>query len=462
MKRTKVFYQIRKAIHARNEDGSRKYRYILLSGSSRSSKTTSTIQNFYSEAWNETSKRFSVWRNEKKICKDTVGHDMKNIFPTMPYYSPSVVSFHKTESVYTFPSGSTIEICGTDDAEKVHGYNGDVLWLNEPYSISKDTFDQLDQRTNDYVIVDMNPKMAHWADDLKKDPRCLVLHSTFRDNAYCPPEQKIKILGYQPVKMCSVVTEKILTESEAKAYNLSENTLNLSEKLLKELSRCKENERKASADAYKWSVYGLGLHAEKPNRIFFWEEISLDDYNKLEAVKYYGVDWGVVDPWGIIEAKYYDGALYLHELNYASENEIKSELTMKELEQVNNGEDEEKREKGLVKWLFKKLNIAKNAIIVCDNNRPVKIQALWDMGFDNATAAPKPPGSIIDGITMLSNLKCYYTHTSTNLKYEQENYEREVDKYGEVQEEPVDTNNHCMDPARYIALYLTLMGIIKA
>src|SRR6478609_2409419 len=184
MKRTKVFYQIRRAILARNPDGTRKYKYLLLRGSSRSSKTTSTIQNYYSEAWNQENKRLSVWRNEKKVCKDTVGHDMKNIFPSMPYYSPRVVTFHKTESIYTFPSGSTIELCGTDDPEKVHGYNGDILWLNEPYSISRETFDQLDQRTNDFVIIDMNPKQAHWTDDLQKDPRCIVLHSTFRDNQY--------------------------------------------------------------------------------------------------------------------------------------------------------------------------------------------------------------------------------------------------------------------------------------
>lgn len=442
-------------MQARNPDGTRKYRYLLLRGSSRSSKTTSTIQNYYSEAWNQENKRLSVWRNEKKVCKDTVGHDMKNIFPTMPYYSPRMVTFHKTESIYTFPSGSTIELCGTDDPEKVHGYNGDILWLNEPYSISRETFDQLDQRTNDFVIIDMNPKMAHWTDDLQKDPRCIVLHSTFKDNQYCPPEQKIKILSYQPVSKSEVVIKKILNEGDAKSYNLSENTLKLSEQLLIELARCKENERKGSANAYNWSVYGLGEKAEKPNRIFSWKEISDDQYNAIDATRYYAVDWGVVDPWGILEAKYYDGALYLHEINYASENEIMRNLTPKELEEVN------KIDEGLVSWMFKKHNIDKKSIIVCDTNRPLKISALWDAGFDYATAAPKPPGSIIDGINLVCGMNVYFTSSSANIKYEQENYERQVDRYGIVLEEPVDKENHLTDPTRYIALYLTMMGIIK-
>lgn len=455
MKRTKVFYQIRAAIHAKNPDGSRKYKYILLTGSSRSSKTTSAIQNVYTEAWNEEGKRFSIWRDTKKLCKDTIGNDMEKIFPTMPYYSPSQVGFNKTESIYTFPSKSSIEICGTDDPEKVHGFNGHVAWLNEPYNISKDTFDQIDMRTEDFMVIDMNPKQAHWTDQLQKDPRCIVIHSTFRDNPYCPDEQRIKILGYQPVKMIRLVLEKVMTEQEAKTYDLTLNAKGLSEKDLKELSRCKENERKGSASEFNWMVYGLGLKAEKPNRIFFWIEISDDEYNKIDAKRYYGVDWGVVDPWGIIEAKYYDGGLYLKELNYLSENEIKERLTVHELEQVN------KLDEGLVMWIFNRLGIPKSEYIICDDNRQLKIRALREAGYDSAMTARKGAGSIIGGISTLNAIKVYYTSSSINLKYEQENYEREVDRYGIVLEEPVDLHNHLIDPTRYIATFLKVQGIIK-
>jgi len=75
--------------------------------------------------------------------------------------------------------------------------------------------------------------------------------------------------------------------------------------------------------------------------------------------------------------------------------------------------------------------------------------------------APKPPGSIIDGIDLVSGLKVFYTASSTNLKMEQENYSRQVDRYGIVLDEPEDKNNHLCDPARYITLFLVLMGIIK-
>ena len=450
---TVVFEKNWDAIHARNPDGSRKYRYIINEGSSRSSKTRSLIQVFYLYALQNTSKRLSVWRDTKKDCRDTVGHDVRSAFPDMPF--SNTITFNKTEAVYTFPTASVFEINGNDEPSKIHGYNGHAIWLNEPYKFSRESFDQLDMRAEDFVVIDWNPQQAHWIDDLKKDPRAHVIHSTFQDNPYCPPEQKTKILSYQPVKFASVVTDEILSEAEAKAYNLTENPAGLTEKQVKELARCKENERKGSASAYNWSVYGLGLKAEKPNRIFSWTEISDDEYNALDATRYYGVDWGTVDPWGIVEAKYYDGALYLRELNYRSENQIREDLTPTEIEQV------EAMDEGLVRWMFERLGVPKNGVTVCDDNRPLKVRALREAGWDYAITATKGQGSVVDGIGLLEKLKVYYTTSSKNLAYEQENYERKVDRYGIVMEEPEDRDNHLIDPTRYIATFLQINGTIK-
>jgi phage terminase large subunit len=439
----------------------RRYKYIILTGSSRSSKTQSTIQIIHKYCFQNEKKRVSVWRETKTDCVDTVGFDVGRIFPGLPRFGELVLNM--TKNFWKFPGETVFEINGTDDDIKVHGYNGDVAWLNEPYRISRDTFDHIDQRTSDFVIIDWNPKEAHWIEDLVKDQRAIVIHSTFKDNPFCPAEQKRKILSYQPVKMCAIVESKKLTEGEAKQYDLSENISGLSERELKELSRCKENERKGSANAYKWSVYGLGKKAEKPNRIFFWEEISDDEYHLIDAKRYYGVDWGTVDPWGILEAKYYDGALYFHEKNYQSENEIKENCTVQELEEITRmiDPDDVENQGGIVKWMFNRLQIPKDAYIICDTNRPMKVLALHKAGWEYATPAPKPPGSIIDGIDLLSGMKCYYTSSSHNLKYEQENYSRQVDRYGVVLDEPEDTHNHICDPARYIGLFLTLLGVIK-
>lgn len=453
MKATIVFQQNWQAIHAIDDSGNRKYRYIINEGSSRSSKTVSLIDCYDLYGRSELDKRMTVWRDTKTDCKKTVLNDaLKHLKKTSRYKNRQ--DFNKTESIFTYNTGSTFEIHGTDDEETVHGLTQDCAWLNEPYKISRDTFDQIDQRTSDFIFIDWNPKKSHWIEDLKKDPRTIVIHSSFKDNPFCPVEQRAKILSYQPVKFSDVVTAGLLKEHDAMAYDLILNERNFSEKQTKELSRCKENELKKTANSFNWQVYGLGIKSEKPNRIFNWDEISLDDYRNVKSPIYIGVDWGAVDPWGILEVKYYDGGLYLKELNYFSENEIRSRLNITELAQIN-GEEE-----GLVSWMFSKLGINKDLEIICDNNRPTKIMTLRRSGWQ-AMPANKGAGSILDGIGMLQNLRVYYTSGSENIKYEQENYSRKVDHSGYVLEEPEDCDNHCIDPARYVAEYLHRNGIIN-
>lgn len=460
MQATIVFEQIWDAIHELNDDGTRKYRYFVLEGSSRSSKTRSLLQIFYLYCKKYKKKRCSVWRDTAKDCRDTVGNDMEKNYPDMEGYNR--VNYHSTKSIFRFHTKSTIEICGTDDADKVHGFQGEISWFNEPYNISRETFDQIDMRTADIVILDWNPKKAHFIDDLKKDPRCLVLHSTFKDNPFCPDEQRTKILGYQPVKLCDVVISGMIEESEAKIYDLDLNPLLFTEKQIKELTRCRANESKNSANEFNWQVYGLGTKAEKPNRIFRFKEIALDDYLSLRGSIHYGVDWGSVDPWGIVECKYYDGALYFRQLNYLSENQWREKLSSTERSMIE-ADDAGKlndQKTGIVKYVFSKFNIPFDAPIDCDYNRPTKILKLRDMGWEYAISALKPAGSIMDGIDILNDIDVYYTSDSVDFKYEQENYSRKVDRYGVVQDEPEGGNDHLMDPARYIALRLRSEGVL--
>lgn len=439
-----------------DEDGQiqRRYKYIIHEGSSRSSKTHSIIQCLYLYAIQNKRQRISVWRDTRKDCRDTVGFDMDRIYPGMPLSNS--VFFRDGKGHWAFGlSKSVIELNGTDDENKVMGYNGDVAWMNEPYKISKNTFDQIDQRTTGFILIDWNPKKAHWIDDLKKDKRALVIHSTFLRNPFCPREQRLKILSYKPISMCEAVLDGMLSEREAGVYDVNQNEKTLDSEYLADLTLCQENENKRSASAYNWSVYGLGLKAEKPNRIFKWKKIPRSVYNEVEAEELIGVDWGKVDPFGIVGVKYEDGKLYCRQLNYRSENEIREKLTSTERAQISDDEE------GLVQWFFQRLGISYDQTVICDPNRRMKIIALRQVGFDNALAAHKPPGSVKDGIDLLDALEVCYTEDSEDLQYEEENYSRKVDRYGIVMDEPIDADNHLIDPIRYVAQYLQMEGIIK-
>lgn len=377
-------------VFQKNWEASKNKRYIINQGSSRSSKTFSIFQLFYLYAFQHPNKRLSVWRDTKKDCKDTVLADMRKAFIGFENYR--LISFNKTESIFTFPNGSTIEICGTDDEEKIHGFQGDVLWLNEPYKISRDTFDQLDMRTTGFVIIDWNPKKSHWIDDLIKNPKSTVIHSTFKDNPFCPEEQRIKILSYEP-----------------KAENIKNGT----------------------ADKFKWEVYGLGIKSEKPNRIYKgWGVMSLQDFIDLPYNSYFGNDFGTTNPNALVEVKF-DGqnTFFVRKRLYKPISEMPFGLS-KEIED---------------------LGINKKEIIVCD---PADMENRLDLvrnGF-NIIAAHKPAGSVIAGINLLNKFRIFYVEDD-DITDEYENYEWEIIN-GVNLDRPLKQNDHLMDAIRYCITWL--------
>jgi PBSX family phage terminase large subunit len=373
-----------------NALNSGKYKYIINSGSSRSSKTFSILQIFWILAWTKPRVKCAVFRNTKKDCKDTILQDMLKYYPTL--YNYNKIIFNKTESIFTFPNGSTINVEGTDDELKVHGYHSDYLWFNEFYKMPKSTFDQLDMRCSGVVFMDYNPIGKMWSDDLTKQDNAILIHSTFKDNPKIPIEQKRKILSYEPTP-----------------YNIEQKT----------------------ADNYLWNVYGLGLKSEKPNRIFKdWTTISDHTFNNLHFNSYYGLDFGMSAPTALIEMKFDgDQTFFLKELLYKPMNEMRGTLS-----------DE-----------FEKLNIPKQAEIICDSGNELNLGEsikLRNSGY-NIIQAQKGQGSVVSAIETMQKSKIIYTETSYNLEQNYEDYSWKVHQ-GIQLDIPEDTREDAIDAAKYV------------
>lgn len=477
-KATKVFQDTWNALTHRT-DNKITYKIIIQEGSSRSSKTWSDFQALFLYIHKNRNKSCVVLRDTATSCYANVEKDfidwIKDPMCRMKEYEEGKISIDealelinkeelsqyliRNKQLHTWTnieSGSVIRFSGLDDEDKVMGMTNDIVWVNEPYSFSEEVFKQLLQRTKQ-ILFDWNPKQKHFITEqgYKEREDVITLHSTYKNNPFCPETSKRQLDSYQPLSTAEVVEKGLIQEKECYSYDLEENKLNFTNKQLKELKVCLYNEETKSASLYHYNVYCLGIGAERPHRIFHWESISLQQYYNIDTPIWIGVDWGKSDPFGIIEVKYYDGALYVNELNYQSENKIKDKLTTTERTQI------EGHEEGLVIWLFNKLGINKNYPIVCDNNRPDKVIALRKNGFDKAVTADKGAGSILEGIDTLLGLKVYYTSNSINIAEEQENYSRKVDRHGAVEEEPEDANNHTIDPLRYVAMKMKKHGIIK-
>lgn len=469
---TKVFSDTWAAIQ------SKQYKLIVQEGSSRSSKTWGDFLILYLIAVSRQMITITVLRDTAIDCRDIVetewikwATDPLSRWKELEDGKISIQQYqqyirrenllqyfveNKTKHTWTAKTtGSVIRFTGLDDEDKVMGMTQNICWINEPYRFPHEVYKQLSQRTSDFILLDWNPKKTHWVEQEKQRNNTITLKSTYKDNPFCPDESRKQIESYQPVRACSLFKRGAISDNELFTYDVIANPASFPAWEIAELVRCRYNEKVKTASDYHWSVFGLGEKAERPNRIFRWEKMDLADYYALQLQEYYYSDWGMVDPWAVGAGKYRDGCLYLHELNYDSENVIRERLTTTERAQIDG------QEEGMVSWMFEKMNVPKTGTIVCDPNRRLKILALRQAGWEYAIAAPKPPGSIIDGISLLSGLRVYYTHTSENIEHEQENYSRKVNNYGEVLEEPEDIDNHHIDGSRYLATFLQNEGVIR-
>lgn len=175
----------------------------------------------------------------------------------------------KTNSVYTFETGSTIEFFSADQPEKLRGARRDRLFLNEANNIPFTAFEELEVRTKDFVYIDYNPVSEFWynteVEGKRNDYEFIVL--TYKDNEALSPE------------------------------------------IIKSIEQRKNR-------SGWWKVYGEGLLGEAEGRIFKdWQIIPEIPFEaRLEG---YGLDFGYdPDPAALIAVYYYNGGYILDEILY--------------------------------------------------------------------------------------------------------------------------------------------------
>ena len=405
-----------KATTALRKISALKKRIWGIQGGQGAGKTYSILQLLINHASNNPNKEIFIASDELSKMRITVIKDFLNIMKSFNLYENERFT---DGTLYRFKNGSFIKFIGLDKVDIGKGLRSDIVFVNEANKVKFDTYRELTSRAK-RVIIDFNPNAKFWfhTEVMTRDD-CDFINLTYLDNEFLSVEEKGEILRYKK-----------------KGYSADGTIIN-------------------EYWANMWRVYGLGQVGQVEGRIYNWKSIPYAEFLNLNKESYFGVDWGTVDPFAIVEAKYHDGNLYIHEHNYASENEIRRSLSSMDLHSIN-GADED----GLVSWLFQKLNIPKKKIIVCDNNRPNKIVSLRRVGYESAVAVGGK-SKLLDRIQMLQGLNIYFTDTSKNIELEQENYCYQKDKFGVVQEEPIDQDNHTIDAVAYVVQKMFDFGVIK-
>lgn len=296
------------------------------------------------------------------------------------------INIRRPEQIYYF-NGCEFAFFGLDDPKKLHGRKQNITWLNEVMEISRDSFDQLEFRTTDFMILDYNPSDEdHWVFDLDLRDDVLTIKSTILDNPYIEPVIRNKILGLEPTP---------------------------------------ENIAKGTADNYLWEVYGLGNKAKLQGLVFEnWDVVdSIPDTAKRLGL---GQDFGYTnDPSTLIDVYISDNEIYLDEVFWET-NLTNSDIANK----------------------YEYHEIPKTIEIMADSSEPKSIEEIYRHGY-NIKGVEKGSDSINFGISIMKKYKIHVTKRSVNLEKEFRKYKWSEDKNGKSLNKPIDKFNHGIDAARY-------------
>lgn len=192
--------------------------------------------------------------------------DFLDIMESQGYFNPKL--WNKTDYIYTYETGNTIEFFSADQPGKVRGPRRDWLFINEANNVPYETFDQLEVRTKKGVYLDWNPVSEFWYYDQvahRSDVDHLVL--TYKDNEALSPE------------------------------------------IVKSIEQRKDK-------IGWWKVYGEGLLGESEGKIYKDWEI-LDEIPHQARLERYGLDFGYSnDPSALVAIYYFQGGYIVDEILY--------------------------------------------------------------------------------------------------------------------------------------------------
>jgi phage terminase large subunit len=249
---------------------------ICNEGGSRSSKSYSIIQILCYLAKTKEKLRVSMVSHSLPHVKRGIYRDFKLIMQECGWWNDD--NWSATNFVFTFKSGSYIELFGLEDDGKARGPGRDILFINEANLISKTLFDQLAMRTTGTIFLDWNPAdFNSWVYTIADDPKNKTIHSTYKDNI----------------------------------HNLSRNQIETIEGY------------KNLPDDFMWKVYGLGQRGAAKELIYTNWSYYKDD--PIGGDVFYGLDFGFIHPAALIKVTHYEGANYVEQMLYRS-NLINPEL----------------------------------------------------------------------------------------------------------------------------------------
>jgi phage terminase large subunit len=240
-------------------------RINVFQGSSRASKTFNILIYFVYRLLNEDNKVLSVVRKTLPALKGSVLRDLKEVLLMFDVFDSN--KWHQSDGYYELGT-NIIEWFSCDDETKLRGRKRDYLFINEATEISYDEYIQLNLRTSDMIVMDLNPSLwKSWIYDLESQPDVKYTITTYKDNPFLPPQQ------------------------------------------IEEIEKLKDR------DPNLWRIFGEGQKGI-PTKMVFTHQQYYTDLPQGAKLLGYGIDWGYSDPSTLVKVSKLDDNIFCEELLY--------------------------------------------------------------------------------------------------------------------------------------------------
>lgn len=401
------------------------FRGSALEGSSRSGKTWAGVDIIiWLCLFVEKNCTINIYRETYNEFKTTLYDDFKRRLDDYGLPNP----FHRAKEVKSFKiNGSTIYFLG----DGKHGGGCDYAFFNEMMFINQSVFDQTEMRCRKFWWADYNPSVTdHWFfDKVLTRPDVAFLRTTYLDNKHISPQEKNKILSYDPWLPGSYIVKNGVVMCYNKATNKVEEVTKTNQP-----PPHPTNIKNGTADEFMHKVYGLGLRGAMKGVIF--PHVEWIDKFPEDIACIYPNDFGFTTDPNVL-GKYAEDEynIWIEPLTYQP-IENPSELAA----------------------VIDSLGIDKDAIIPCDsadkytgeNKGTVEmVKGLKMEGFENAYKISKTK-SVMFWLNSMKGKKIHIVrnHLYQQVLKEQQNYRmREIN--GIAINQPIDLFNHFWDMARY-------------
>lgn len=237
-----------------------------ISGGTSASKTISILLWLIQRCQQNDNELWSVVSETFPHLKRGAMRDFLSILEEHKYFKPE--RWNKTDSIYTFETGSKLEFFSVDQPGKVRGPRRTGIFINEANRINYETYVQLEVRTQKIVWLDWNPVARFWFnEEVERQDNVDFITLTYLDN----------------------------------------------EGLSKDMVQAIEAHRTNKA---WWRVYGEGQIGEVEGRIYTdWQKI--DEIPHEARLERRGLDFGYSnDPSALVDVYYYNGGYILDEQIY--------------------------------------------------------------------------------------------------------------------------------------------------